>query len=50
MHLKQDIKSVSYLEKNSLTAINSVNENHRAMIFTENGEPKAVLQDIESYE
>ena len=30
--------------------INSVNENQRTIIITQNGEAKAVIQDIKSYE
>ena len=30
--------------------INSVNENQRTIIITQNGEAKAVVQDIKSYE
>ena len=30
--------------------INKVNDNQRAIIITQNGEAKAVVQDIKSYE
>ena len=50
MHLSQDIKPISYLKSKTADVIKAVNENKRAMIITQNGEAKAVVQDIKSYE
>ncbi len=50
MHLSQDIKPISYLKARTAEVINSVNENQRTIIITQNGEAKAVVQDIKSYE
>ena len=50
MHLSEDIKPISYLKTKTAEVIKSVNENHRAIIITQNGEAKAVVQDIKSYE
>ena len=50
MQLSQDIKPISYLKAKTADVINSVNETKRAMIITQNGEAKAVVQDIKSYE
>ena len=50
MHLSQDIKPISYLKAKTAEVINSVNENQRTIIITQNGEAKAVVQDIKSYE
>ena len=50
MHLSQDIKPISYLKAKTADAINSVNENQRTINITQNGESKAVVQDIKSYE
>jgi len=50
MHFSQDIKPISYLKAKTADVINSVNENQRAIIITQNGEAKAVIQDIKSYE
>ena len=50
MHLSEDIKPISYLKSKTADVINSVNENQRAIIITQNGEAKAVIQDIKSYE
>jgi len=50
MYLSQDIKPMSYLKAKTADVIKSVNEHQRAMIITQNGEAKAVIQDIKSYE
>lgn len=50
MHLSEDIKPISYLKAKTADVINSVNENQRAVFITQNGEAKAVVQDIKSYE
>ena len=50
MYLSQDIKPISYLKAKTANIINEVNENQRAIIITQNGEAKAVIQDIKSYE
>jgi prevent-host-death family protein len=50
MNLKEDIKSITYLKTRSAEVINSVNRNRRPMVITQNGEARAVVQDIESYE
>lgn len=50
MNLAQDIKPISYLKAKTADALSYVNESHQPIIITQNGEAKAVLQDIESYE
>ena len=50
MSMLQDIRPVSYLKSRSADILKQVNETHRPIIITQNGEPKAVLQDPESYE
>lgn len=50
MHLSEDIKPISYLKSKTAEVINSVSENQRSVIITQNGEAKAVVQDIKSYE
>jgi prevent-host-death family protein len=50
MKIAQDIQPVSYLKSHSADILKQVNETHRPIIITQNGEPKAVLQDTESYE
>jgi prevent-host-death family protein len=50
MSILQDIRPVSYLKSRTADILKQVNETHRPIIITQNGEPKAVLQDPESYE
>lgn len=50
MKISADIKPVSYLKLHSADLLNQINETHRPVIITQNGEPKAVMQDTESYE
>ncbi|MGM0518678.1 MAG: type II toxin-antitoxin system Phd/YefM family antitoxin [Campylobacterota bacterium] len=50
MHLSQNIKPISYLKSKTADVINNVNENQQSIIITQNGEAKAVVQDIKSYE
>jgi len=50
MHLSQDIQPISHLKAKTADVINAVNENRRAIFITQNGEAKAVIQDIKSYE
>lgn len=50
MLLSQDIKPISYLKTKTADVIRSVNDTKRTIIITHNGEAKAVVQDIKSYE
>ena len=50
MKISTDIKPVSLLKSKAADMLRQVNETHRPIIITQNGEPKAVLQDPESYE
>ena len=50
MQLSQTIKPISYLKSKTAEIIKSVNENRQSIIITQNGEAKAVVQDIKSYE
>jgi len=50
MQFSQTIKPISYLKAKTAEIVNSVNENRQAIIITQNGEAKAVIQDIKSYE
>jgi prevent-host-death family protein len=50
MQLSQDIKPISYLKTKTADVIKTVNETKRAMIITQNGEAKAVIQDIKTFE
>jgi prevent-host-death family protein len=50
MHITSDIKPVTYLKSRAADLLNQINESRRPVIITQNGEPRAVLQDPESYE
>ncbi len=50
MNISQDIRPVSYLKAKAADLLKYVNDTHRPVIITQNGEPKAVLQDPQSYE
>ncbi len=49
--IKSDaIKPISYLKAHASKVIRDICENQQSMIITQNGEAKAVLQDIKMYE
>ncbi len=50
MKMSTDIKPVSFLKSRAADMLKQVNETHRPIIIIQNGEPRAVLQDPESYE
>lgn len=50
MNLKEDIRPISYLKANTASMLDQVNNTHRPVIITQNGEARAVLQDAESFE
>jgi prevent-host-death family protein len=50
MNISNDIKSISYLKSRAADLLSQINETHRPVIITQNGEPRAILQDPESYE
>ena len=50
MNIIKDIKPVTYLKSRAADILKQINETHRPVIITQNGEPKAVLQDPKSYE
>jgi prevent-host-death family protein len=50
MKVASDIKPVSYLKSHAADILKQINETHRPMVITQNGEPKAVVQDPVSYD
>ena len=50
MSISKDIKPITYLKSRAPDLLNQINQTHRPVVITQNGEPKAVLQDPESYE
>jgi prevent-host-death family protein len=50
MNISRDIKPVTYLKSKTADLLKEINDTHRPVIITQNGEPRAVLQDPKSYE
>jgi prevent-host-death family protein len=50
MNIREDIKSITYLKSRAADLLQQINSTHRPVVITQNGEPRAVLQDPESYE
>jgi prevent-host-death family protein len=50
MNITKDIRPVTYLKSRAAELLNQINETQRPVIITQNGEPRAVLQDPISYE
>jgi len=50
MNISRDIKPITYLKAKAADLLKQINKTHRPVIITQNGEPRAVLQDPESYE
>lgn len=50
MSFSSNIKPISYLKANAAEVLNNLVEEQKPLFITQNGEAKAVLQDIASYE
>ena len=50
MKLSQAIKPISYFKSHAADILKEINQTHGTMILTQNGEAKAVVQDIDEYE
>lgn len=50
MKLSQQVKPISYLKANAAEVLNQLQESREPLVITQNGEAKAVIQDIHSYE
>ena len=50
MRYSRQIKSISYLKANAANVLRELEEQRKPLIITQNGEAKAVLQDVASYE
>ena len=46
----EDIKPVTYLKRSSSELLKKLGESRRPVIITQNGEAKAVVLDVDSYE
>lgn len=50
MDISKDIKPITYLKSRAPDLLKQINQTHRPVVITQNGEPRAVLQDPESYQ
>jgi prevent-host-death family protein len=50
MNIASDIKPISFLKSHAADILKHINDTHRPVVITQNGEPRAVLQDPESYD
>lgn len=50
MKLREDIRPVTYFKSRAADLLAQLNKTHRPVIITQNGEPRAVMQDPESFE
>jgi prevent-host-death family protein len=45
-----DVKPITYMKTHSAELVADVNKRRSPIVITQNGEPRAVVMDIESYE
>jgi len=50
MRYSTQVKPISYLKANAAEVLQQLAEQRQAMVITQNGEAKAVIQDVASYE
>jgi prevent-host-death family protein len=50
MRYSKQVKPISYLKANAAEVLNKIAEDREPLVITQNGEAKAVLQDVASYE
>lgn len=50
MRYSTQVKSISYLKENAAAVLRTLAEQREPMIITQNGEARAVIQDVASYE
>jgi prevent-host-death family protein len=50
INLKNDIKPISYIKSHAADMLRYVNETKNPLVITQNGEAKAVLVDVDSYQ
>ena len=50
MRYSTQIKPISYLKANAADVLDKLQENRQPLIITQNGEAKAVMQDLATYE
>ena len=50
MRYSSQIKPISYLKANAAEVLHRLAEERKPLVITQNGEAKAVMQDVASYE
>ena len=50
LNLRDNVKPISYVKANAAKMMDYVNERRNPIIITQNGEAKAVLMDINTYQ
>jgi len=50
LKLRENVKPISYIKTNAAEMMKYVNERKNPIIITQNGEARAVLMDIDSYQ
>lgn len=50
MRFSSQIKPISYLKAHASEVLRQLGENREIMVLTQNGEAKAILQDLSTYE
>jgi prevent-host-death family protein len=50
MKLSESVKPISYLKSHTSKLIRDVSETGKTLVITQNGEAKAIIQDLASYE
>ena len=50
MKLKEDVKPITFLKNNAAQLIRKISEEGRTVMITQNGEAKAVLMDVGTYD
>jgi prevent-host-death family protein len=50
MRYSTQIKPISYLKANAAEVLQELTEQRKPLVITQNGEAKAVIQDVASYE
>ena len=50
MGLKEDIRTVSWMKNRAAEMLDQVNKTRHPVVIVQNGTPRAVIMDVESYE
>ncbi len=50
MRYSSQVKPISYLKANAAKVLTELSEHRQPLVITQNGEAKAVLQDVASFE